>query len=313
MDKNIIKLDKADVVYAGKKYFSRNQVHAVKRVSLDISEREVLGLVGESGSGKSTLGRLCLGLVKPTNGEVLINGKPLISQKEGTPGERSIVLQHPEWALNPRLTIATSVSEPLDVMGTGSKSERKKRVIEMLEKVGLASGFASRYPHELSGGQRQRVAIARALITQPRFVVFDEAVSALDVSVQTQVLNLIRKLQLEERFAALFISHDIAATRYVSNRIAVMYAGEILEIADSSGFYYKPKHPYSRALLLSLDDQDRDLFELGESDNLTAPDGCILSHRCPWANDICRNTRPAIKNLQDTLVTCHRYEEIAKM
>jgi oligopeptide/dipeptide ABC transporter ATP-binding protein len=306
----VIELDGVDVVFSGGAFWARQKIHAIKGVRLSIEENEILGLVGESGSGKTTLGRLCMGLVKPSGGEVRFEGRPLYGRRDLVRAERSIVLQQPEWALNPRLLVGTSVSEPLDIIGVESHAERKRRVTEMLERVGLDQSFASRYPHELSGGQRQRVAIARALITQPSFIVLDEAVSALDVSVQTQVLNLIRKLQAVQRFSALFISHDMAATRYVSSRIAVMYAGEIVEIAPSVTFYEKPQHPYSRALLLSLSGHERAQFELKVVNDLTATDGCPLSHRCAWVADVCRSMKPAIRPLNDGVVACHRAEEI---
>jgi ABC-type glutathione transport system ATPase component len=225
----------------------RPAVEAVRNVSLDIAEGETLGLVGESGSGKSTLGRVCLGLSAPTKGSLTFAGAPFGSLRARR-GQLAVVLQFPEWALNPRLRCGRSVEEPLLVQGVAAV-ERRARIAAMLENVGLDAGVAARLPGQLSGGQRQRVAIARALITQPRFIVFDEAVSALDVSVQAQVLNLIGDLQIQHRFGALFISHDIAATRYLSHRIAVMKDGEIVETGPRERFYAEPSHEYSRALL----------------------------------------------------------------
>ncbi len=225
----------------------RRPVQAVRKVSLDIAEGETLGLVGESGSGKSTLGRVCLGLTAPSEGRFAFAGEAF-GRLRARRGQLAVVLQFPEWALNPRLRCGLSVEEPLHILGVAGP-KRRARVAAMLENVGLDADVAARLPGQLSGGQRQRVAIARALVTQPRFIVFDEAVSALDVSVQAQVLNLIRDLQAQHRFGALFISHDIAATRYLSHRIAVMQGGEIVETGPSERFYGEPEHVYSRALL----------------------------------------------------------------
>jgi ABC-type glutathione transport system ATPase component len=222
-------------------------VDAVKNASLEISAGETLGLVGDSGCGKSTLGRVCLGLIRPSRGKMLFCGEPF-GRLRSRRGQLAVVLQFPEWALNPRIRCGRSVEEPLVVLGVRI-AERRRRVEAMLESVGLDGGFAERFPGQLSGGQRQRVAIARALITEPRFIVFDEAVSALDVSVQAQVLNLILDLQTQHGFGALFISHDLPATRYVARRIAVMREGEIVQIGSRDQFYDRPEHPDSRSLL----------------------------------------------------------------
>jgi ABC-type glutathione transport system ATPase component len=232
-------------------WWRREAVPAVKDVSLSIAAGETLGLVGESGSGKTTLGRVCLGVLRPGSGQVRFEGVPF-GPRSARRGRLAVVLQHPEWALNPRLRCHVSVAEPLAIQGWGDAGRRRQRVAEILEQVGLDASHGERYPGELSGGQRQRMAIARALVTEPRFVVFDEAVSALDVSVQAQVLNLIRALQKEHGFGALFISHDLAATRYASQRIAVMLRGEIVEIAAARRFYERPEHPYSRRLLEAI-------------------------------------------------------------
>jgi ABC-type glutathione transport system ATPase component len=239
------------VTYQKGNLWNRSAVIAVKQVQLSIMPGETVGLVGESGSGKSTLGRVALGLLEPTQGEFRFEGR-LFDARVRKQGALSVVFQHPEWALNPRLRSGVSIAEPLAIQGIGARAERERRVAEMLAEVGLDEALARRYPGELSGGQRQRMAIARALITRPRFVVFDEAVSALDVSVQSQILNLIRRLQQQYGFASLFISHNLAATRYVAHRVAVMLHGELVEVAPAEQFYDIPDHPYSRALYASI-------------------------------------------------------------
>jgi ABC-type glutathione transport system ATPase component len=246
----IIALERVAVTYRSGPAWNRRVVHAVRGVNISIPRGTILGLVGESGSGKTTVGRLCLGLLRPTEGAVLFDNAPMLNPR-AIKGRAAVVLQQPEWALNPRLRVGTSVAEPLTVLGV-AKAERLERASESLRQVGLDPTLLTRYPHELSGGQRQRASIARALITDPSFVVFDEAVSALDVSVQTQILNLIRSLQESRAFSALFISHDLAATRYVADRIAVMRLGEIVEAGDADRFYALPEHPYSRELWSTL-------------------------------------------------------------
>ncbi|GAB5469248.1 MAG: ATP-binding cassette domain-containing protein [Rhodospirillales bacterium] len=246
----VISLREVSLTYR-KRGWGGGSVEAVKAVDLDIAHGETLGLVGESGSGKSSLGNLCLGLQRPSSGEVLFQGAVFRTRRQ-LRGKLSIVLQHPEWALNPRLRCGASLAEPLDIIDWRDRAARTDKVAELLGQVGLDASFAERYPGELSGGQRQRVAIARALVTEPELVLFDEAVSALDVSVQAQILNLIRSLQTAQGFAALFISHDLAATRYLSHRIAVMYRGEIVEVSPARRFYDRPDHPYSRELLAAI-------------------------------------------------------------
>lgn len=307
----LVDLRSATVEYLSGPPWARYRVHAVRLVTLQIAEGETLGLVGESGSGKTTIGRLCLGLLKPTNGQVWFDGAPL-SSKRRVKGRLQVVLQNPEWALNPRLLVRVSVAEPLSIVGAPT-GERETSVKTMLLRVGLGSEFAASYPHELSGGQRQRVAIARALITHPHFIVFDEAVSALDVSVQAQILNLIKGLQVDHQFGALFISHDLAAVRYVAQRIAVLYAGEIVELAPALRFYGRPHHPYSRALGPATTDGDARRFQLKGTGEGVALVGCPLHPRCPMAVERCRVEKPALRKIGDGEVACHRAEEVAAM
>jgi ABC-type glutathione transport system ATPase component len=247
----VIELQQVGVTYRKGPPWRRTEVPALRGIDLAIASGETLGLVGESGSGKTTLGRVALGLVAPTQGTVQFAGQPFGASRR-VAGALSVVFQHPEWALNPRLRCGTSIAEPLRIQGGGDAASRARQVAAMLEQVGLDPVFARRFPGELSGGQRQRMAIARALVTRPRFIVFDEAVSALDVSVQSQILNLIRQLQAEHGFGALFISHDLAATRYVAQRIAVLLHGELVEVAPAARFYGQPEHAYSRALYATL-------------------------------------------------------------
>src|SRR5690606_29492258 len=241
-------LDDVTVTFTAGPPLRRVRLDAMRHVSLSVAEGEIVGLVGESGSGKTTPSRVALRLHRPTSGTVRFAGRPFPRRRRELAGRMQAVLQHPHWSLNPRMTVGQSVAEPLTVLGRPAGDA----VTGMLAQVGLEASFADRYPHELSGGQRQRVSIARALITRPGFIVFDEAVSALDVSVQAQILNLIRDLREEHGFSALFISHDLGAVRYVADRIAVMRAGEIVEIADTATFYDRPAHPYSQQLLEAL-------------------------------------------------------------
>ena len=294
-----------DVHFASGPLWARRHVHAAREVSFGVAAGETLGLVGESGSGKTTAGKVCLGLIKPTTGDVIFDGRPFDYRRRSRRGTLAAVLQHPQWSLNPRLHVGTSVAEPLVINGISGREETRRQTAEMLERVGLQPVLAKRYPHELSGGQRQRVAIARALITHPKFVVFDEAVSALDVSVQAQILNLIRELQSQAGFAALFISHDLAAVRYVADRIAVMYAGEIVESATAETLYGRGLHPYTRGLQAASDLIEDEDARLADASEEIASEGCPLTPRCPIATDLCGTTPPTLRPVGDTLVACH--------
>jgi len=244
----VIELSDVNVTFSSGAFWAKRRFEAVKSMNLYVRAGETVGLVGESGSGKTTTGRLCLGLQSPTSGNVLFRGEAISPAGDQRSKPRlAAVLQHPRTSLNPRLTVGSSVAEPLVIAGL-SQQERVERVAHSLQRVGLQSDLAMRYPHELSGGQRQRASIARALIGSPEFILFDEPVSALDASVQAQILNLILDLQSELQFAALVISHDFAATRYIANRLVVMRDGEIVDEALASSLFKPGNHPYTRAL-----------------------------------------------------------------
>lgn len=249
-DQAIVALDRVSFEYVSGPGWARVRTPVLHDFSLDIAPGEMVGLVGESGSGKTTIGRLCLGLIRPTSGRVLFGGQPM--PRRHSPGTLAVVLQHPQWSLNPRATVGKSVAEPLAMAGV-DRARRSSRVAEILEQVGLNESFATRYPAQLSGGQRQRVSIARALVTEPQFILFDEAVSALDVSIQAQILNLVKVLQAQHRFGAIFISHDLAATRYVAQRILVMRNGSIEHQGDARDFYEPSANDYTRRLQLASD------------------------------------------------------------
>ncbi|MFO1061302.1 MAG: ABC transporter ATP-binding protein, partial [Dongiaceae bacterium] len=291
--------------------WARRHTDALAGLSLEIAAGETLGVVGESGSGKTTLGRLALGLLRPTAGRVRFGGKPVESRAGYPRGSVAAVLQHPQWSLNPRLSIGSSIAEPLTVLGGCARPERQRRVAEMMGLVGLDAALLPRYPHELSGGQRQRASIARALITHPRFIVFDEATSALDVSVQAQILNLVLALQQQAGFAALFISHDLAAVRYVARRVTVLYAGRLMELAESAGLYRPAAHPYTRCLQQASGLIDAPAYRLAGPFGAAAGDCCPLHPRCPLAVERCARERPVPPAADAGRVACHRAAELA--
>ncbi|GAA4706043.1 dipeptide ABC transporter ATP-binding protein [Brevibacillus fulvus] len=296
------------------------QVKAVDDVTFSIRRGETFGLVGESGSGKSTTGRSLLRLIEPTSGEVWFDGKQVTSLKkdELRPLRRDmqIVFQDPFASLNPRHTVAKILEEPLQVHNIGTPAERRKKVEQMLEIVGLNSYHAQRYPHQFSGGQRQRIGIARALMLNPKLIVADEPVSALDVSIQSQVLNLMQDLQRDFGLTYLFIAHDLSVVRHISDRVGVMYLGRLVELAPSEQLYEKPLHPYTQALLSAVPDPDPDnrrerIILQGELPSpANPPSGCTFHTRCPHAMDICRTVRPEFRDIGgDHFTACHLYNE----
>ncbi|SVA93556.1 uncharacterized protein METZ01_LOCUS146410 [marine metagenome] len=291
-------------------------VKAVDDVSLDIYEGETLGLVGESGCGKSTLGRVLVRLINPTSGDIIFDNKNLnsYSNKELRSQRQyfQIIFQDPNSSLDPRSTIGKSIEEALIIHGMKDRLERQKKVSEMLNLVGIPANAVERFPHEFSGGQRQRIGIARALILKPKLVVCDEPVSALDVSVQAQVLNLLNDLKDELSLTLLFISHNLSVVENVSDRIAIMYLGQIIELLDSSKFAANCKHPYSKALLSAIPVPDpnikkeRIILKGDVPSPINPPNGCRFHTRCPEAIAKCKNTEPSLIELsQGHKASCH--------
>jgi oligopeptide/dipeptide ABC transporter ATP-binding protein len=284
-----------------------NHVKAVDGVSFDIYEGETVSIVGESGCGKSTTGRAILRLDEPTSGQILFQGEDLLSLSKEKMREKrrdlQVIFQDPYASLNPRQTVGRILEEAMEILNVVPKNERRQRSIELLEQVGLRADMINRYPHEFSGGQRQRIGIARALAVRPKLLICDEAVSALDVSVQAQVLNLLKQLQMEYQLTYLFISHDLGVVRHISDRVIVMYLGNIVEIADKKSLFDNPQHPYTKALLSAIPEPNRKrnkerIILTGDVPSpINPPTGCRFHTRCPMATEACTTNTQSLRQV----------------
>jgi len=299
-------------------------VRAVDGISFSIARGQTLGLVGESGSGKTTIGRTIVRLYKPTAGQILFGDKDLATlggeELRQVRQQVQMIFQDPFASLNPRFTIGSLIAEPMHIYKIASNAEIRERTLELLRVVGLRSEYIDRYPHEFSGGQRQRIAVARALSINPEFVIADEPVSALDVSIRAQVLNLLQRLQQQFNLTYLFVSHDLSVVRHVADRIAVMYLGKIVELSDRDELYAAPKHPYTKALLSAIPIPDpqiekrrRRIILSGDLPSpIKIPSGCRFHTRCPMAQDICSQVEPAFeaKEGREHYAACHFSEKV---
>lgn len=300
-------------------------LQAVDGLNFDIYKGETFGLVGESGCGKSTAGRTILRLYEPTSGEAIFEGQNIydLSPKEMKEHrkEMQMIFQDPYASLDPRMTVEEIIAEPLVIYGIGNKKERRERVIELLEMVGLSAEHSLRFPHEFSGGQRQRIGIARSLALKPKFIICDEPISALDVSIQAQVVNLLKDVQKKLGLTLLFIAHDLSMVRYISDRVAVMYLGKLMEVGTTEDFYSNPLHPYTKALLSAIPiadpDEQRKRVQIELEGDVPSPinmkPGCRFVDRCPYGDDSCRGRDPEMEEiLPGQYVACFKVREINK-
>ena len=302
--------------------FGKKQVvKAVNDVSFEVMEHETFGLVGESGCGKSTLGRTLVKIYEPTEGKIEFMGKDITklngSEMQDFRRNVQMIFQDPYASLNPRMTVGEIIREPMEIHNIGTPKERDEKVASLLETVGLKPDHVRRYPHEFSGGQRQRISIARTLALDPKFIVCDEPISALDVSIQAQIINLLERIQRERGISYLFIAHDLGAVKHISNRIGAMYLGSLVEIGSSDDLYHHPLHPYTQALLASIPIpdpkrmRDRKKEEInGEIPSpLDIPSGCPFRTRCPYATERCAQEKPQLRQVGNSKVACHLYDK----
>ncbi|MCL1702809.1 dipeptide ABC transporter ATP-binding protein [Lysinibacillus sp. Bpr_S20] len=324
MSKVLLKVDGLKKYFPIRKGVLSTQVGDVKAVddvSFEVFEGETLGIVGESGCGKSTTGRLLMRLLEPTEGEIEFAGKMIseLSNNEMRKARRDIqmIFQDPYASLNPRHNIGKILEEPLIVHGMGNAKERKQKVLELLEIVGLNEYHVKRYPHQFSGGQRQRIGIARALMTNPRLIIADEPVSALDVSIQAQVLNLLQNLQKDLKLTYIFISHDLGVVRHISNRVGVMYLGKLVELTASEDLYAEPLHPYTQTLLSSVPvpdptfEREQHIISGDIPSASNPPSGCTFHTRCPFKKEECSQVVPKMQEVKPGhYVACHLYDAI---
>ena len=302
--------------------FGKKQVvKAVNDVSFEVMEHETFGLVGESGCGKSTLGRTLVKIYEPTEGKIEFMGKDITklngSEMQDFRRNVQMIFQDPYASLNPRMTVGEIIREPMEIHNIGTPKERDEKVASLLETVGLKPDHVRRYPHEFSGGQRQRISIARTLALDPKFIVCDEPISALDVSIQAQIINLLERIQRERGISYLFIAHDLGAVKHISNRIGAMYLGSLVEIGSSDDLYHHPLHPYTQALLASIPIPDPKRMRERKKEEISGeipspldiPSGCPFRTRCPYATERCAQEKPQLRQVGNSKVACHLYDK----